>query len=142
MEESDFLAAVACQADCDILLDVNNVYVNARNHSFDPVRYRAAVPAERVRQFHLAGNEDHGHVVIDTQDQPVCDRVWDLYRQAVARFGPVLLALLEALVLGVETIVGLGYRFVPHPSRSASRIARPAGVSRPGAHVSDTLSRP
>jgi hypothetical protein len=89
MEEWDFLGAVARAADCDILLDVNNVYVNARNHGFDPVRYLAAVPAERVRQFHLAGHEDHGHVVIDTHDQPVCDSVWDLYRQAVARFGPV-----------------------------------------------------
>jgi len=89
MEEWDFLGAVAREADCDILLDVNNVYVNARNHGFDPVRYLAAVPAERVRQFHLAGHEDHGHVVIDTHDQPVCDTVWALYRQAVARFGPV-----------------------------------------------------
>jgi hypothetical protein len=89
MEEWDFLVAVAREADCDILLDVNNVYVNARNHGFDPLRYLAAVPAERVRQFHLAGHEDHGHLVIDTHDQPVCETVWDLYREAVSRFGPV-----------------------------------------------------
>jgi hypothetical protein len=89
MEEWEFLGAVAREADCDILLDVNNVYVNARNHGFDPVRYLAAVPVERVRQFHLAGHEDHGHVVIDTHGQPVCDTIWDLYRHAVERFGPV-----------------------------------------------------
>jgi uncharacterized protein (UPF0276 family) len=89
MEEWDFLGAVAREADCDILLDVNNVYVNARNFGFDPVRYLAAVPATRVRQFHLAGHEDHGHVVIDTHDQPVCDTVWTLFRHAVERFGPV-----------------------------------------------------
>lgn len=89
MEEWDFLAAVAREADCGILLDVNNVYVNARNHGFDPLRYLAAVPADRVRQFHLAGHEDHGHLVIDTHDRPVCETVWDLYREAVARFGPV-----------------------------------------------------
>lgn len=89
MEEWEFLSAVAREADCDILLDVNNVYVNARNHGFDPRRYLAGVPVERVRQFHLAGHEDHGHVVIDTHDQPVCDTVWDLYREAVARFGAV-----------------------------------------------------
>jgi uncharacterized protein (UPF0276 family) len=89
MEEWEFLAAVAREADCDILLDVNNVYVNARNHGFDPLRYLAGVPAERVRQFHLAGHEDHGDVLIDTHDQPVCDSVWDLYRHAVERFGAV-----------------------------------------------------
>jgi uncharacterized protein (UPF0276 family) len=89
MEEWDFLGAVTREADCDILLDVNNIYVNARNHGFDPVCYLAAVPAKRVRQFHIAGHEDHGHVVIDSHDQPVCDSVWGLYRQAVARFGPV-----------------------------------------------------
>lgn len=89
MTEWEFLSAVAIEGDCHILLDVNNVYVNSRNHGFDPVRYLEGVPASRVAQFHLAGHEDHGHVVIDTHDHPVCDAVWDLYREALARFGSV-----------------------------------------------------
>lgn len=89
MEEWEFLAAVAAEADCHILLDVNNVYVNARNHGFDPLRFFDGVPRRRVRQIHLAGHEDHGHVVIDSHDQAICKSVWDLYGDAVARFGPV-----------------------------------------------------
>jgi len=89
MEEWEFVAAVAERADCDLLLDVNNVYVNARNHGFDPVRYLAGIPVDRVQQIHLAGHEDHGDVVIDTHDHPICDAVWDLYRVAIARFGGV-----------------------------------------------------
>lgn len=89
MTEWEFLAAVVEEGDCGVLLDVNNVYVNARNHGFDPVRYLEGVPAGRVRQFHLAGHEDHGDYVIDTHDHPVPDPVWDLYRRAVERFGPV-----------------------------------------------------
>src|SRR5574341_431678 len=88
MEEWDFVAAVAEEADCHLLLDVNNVYVNARNHGFDPLRYLEGIPAGRVRQFHLGGHEDHVDVVIDTRDHPVCSAVWELYRAAVARFGP------------------------------------------------------
>jgi uncharacterized protein (UPF0276 family) len=88
MEEWEFVAAVAEAADCHLLLDVNNVYVNARNHGFDALRYLEGIPVGRVRQFHLAGHEDHGDVVIDTHDHPVCGAVWDLYRIAVSRFGP------------------------------------------------------
>lgn len=89
MTEWEFLSAVAEAADCHILLDVNNIYVNARNHGFDPAHYLAGVPAHRVAQFHLAGHEDHGHVVVDTHDHPVCDAVWNLYGQALIRFGDV-----------------------------------------------------
>ena len=88
MTEWDFLTAVIEEADCYLLLDVNNVYVNARNHAFDPHRYFEGIPKDRVRQFHLAGHEDHGHVVIDTHDDPVREEVWSLYRLAVERFGP------------------------------------------------------
>jgi len=88
MEEWEFVTAVADEADCHLLLDVNNVYVNARNHGFDPIRYLDGIPEARVRQFRLAGHEDHGDVVIDTHDQSVCDAVWQLYRAAVGRFGP------------------------------------------------------
>jgi len=89
MEEWEFLAAVAEKADCHILLDVNNVYVNARNHGFDPRRFLNALPADRIRQMHLAGHEDNGHVVVDTHDQAICEPVWALYQEALALFGPV-----------------------------------------------------
>jgi hypothetical protein len=87
--EANFLAAVAEEADCHVLLDVNNLYVNARNHHLDPWQVLRRLPPERVRQFHLAGHEDHGDFVIDTHDAPVRDDVWSLFRAAVARFGPV-----------------------------------------------------
>lgn len=89
MREWEFVRAVLEEADCDLLLDINNVYVNARNHGFDPRAYIDHLPADRVRQFHLAGHEDHGDFVIDTHDHPVADPVWDLFRFAVRRFGPV-----------------------------------------------------
>jgi len=88
MHEWEFVSAVAEEADCHLLLDVNNVYVNSRNHGSDPLRYLDGLSVDRVRQFHLAGHEDHGDVVIDTHDAAVCDPVWDLFRHAVARFGP------------------------------------------------------
>ena len=88
MKEWEFVAAVAGEADCGVLLDVNNIYVNSRNHGFDPVAYLEGIPAGRVRQFHLAGHDDHGDVVIDTHDHPVPDPVWTLFREALRRFGP------------------------------------------------------
>ncbi|MDH6590393.1 uncharacterized protein (UPF0276 family) [Variovorax sp. TBS-050B] len=89
MPESEFLAQVARQADCLILLDLNNVHVSAVNHGLDALDYLRAMPAERVRQFHLAGHTDHGDHLIDTHDHPVADPVWALYRAALLRFGPV-----------------------------------------------------
>lgn len=87
--EWEFLTAVAEVADCDILLDVNNIYVSAFNHEFDASAYMAAVPARRVRQFHLAGHQNNGNHIIDTHDHDVIDPVWALYAEAVRRFGPV-----------------------------------------------------
>ncbi len=87
--EWEFLASVAEEADCGILLDVNNVYVSAFNHGFDAPTYLEAIPTHRVRQFHLAGHTDRGAFLHDTHDHPVCDAVWDLYRFAVQRFGAV-----------------------------------------------------
>jgi len=89
MPEWEFLAAVAERADCGILLDVNNVWVSARNHGFSPTAYVDALPPARVGQFHLAGHQDHGTHLLDTHDHPVPDPVWALYRHAVARFGQV-----------------------------------------------------
>lgn len=89
LSEAQFVRAVVEEADCGILLDVNNLYVNARNHGLDPWRYLDSLPGERVAQIHLAGHEDHGDFVIDTHDHPVRAAVWELYRGAIARFGPV-----------------------------------------------------
>lgn len=87
--EWEFLTAIAEQADCFILLDINNIYVSAVNHHFDPLDYLNAIPIQRVRQFHLAGHKNCGDYIIDTHDAPIIDGVWSLYTQAVKRFGKV-----------------------------------------------------
>lgn len=87
MAEWEFVAELARRADCELLFDVNNVYVSARNHGFDPRVYVDAMPVGRVRQIHLAGHEDHGDFVIDTHDHPVRDEGVELYRYTIARMG-------------------------------------------------------
>lgn len=87
--EWEFLGEVAHRADCGILLDVNNVYVSAVNHGFDPEKYLAAVPAERVWEIHLAGHTDRGSHLLDTHSRKVCNEVWELYRFASRRIGAV-----------------------------------------------------
>lgn len=91
--EWEFLAATAERAGCGILLDVNNVYVSARNLDFDPRRYLEAVPRERVREIHLAGftvkHYPEGEILIDTHSARVADPVWELYRGALQRLGRV-----------------------------------------------------
>jgi uncharacterized protein len=89
MAEWEFVARVAEGADCGILLDLNNVYVSARNHGFDPLAYLQGIPAARVGQFHLAGHSDKGTYLLDSHDAAVPEAVWELYRAAVRRFGRV-----------------------------------------------------
>jgi hypothetical protein len=89
MSEWEFIAQLAQRADCELLLDVNNVYVSSRNHGFDAHAFIDAMPRERVRQIHLAGHEDHGTHCVDTHDHPVCDSVWGLYAYTVRRLGAV-----------------------------------------------------
>ena len=89
MTEWQFLAAVAEQADCLILLDINNIYVSACNHGFAPETYLQGIDPHRVQQFHLAGHTRQGDYLIDTHDQPVPDPVWALYTRALKQFGPV-----------------------------------------------------
>ena len=89
LTEWEFLAEIAERADCLILLDVNNIYVSAVNHEFDPLEYLAAIPPARVQQIHLAGHEDHGDYLVDTHDHPVRAAVWELYASALRRLGPV-----------------------------------------------------
>jgi uncharacterized protein (UPF0276 family) len=87
--EWEFLAALAEEADCLLLLDVNNVYVSSVNHGFDARAFIDAIPAGRVQQVHLAGHQDHGDYLVDTHDHAVIDAVWDLYRHTIGRLGPV-----------------------------------------------------
>jgi len=82
IDDWDFMGCMAKQADCGILLDVNNIYVCARNHGWDAKLYIDSIPAEHVVQFHLAGHEDYGTHVVDTHSAPVIDEVWELYRYA------------------------------------------------------------
>lgn len=89
MQEWEFVGAIAEAADCELLVDINNIYVSSRNHGFDPVTYLQALPRSRVRQFHLAGHSHNGTLIIDTHDHAVCDAVWDLYQHAVQLFGSV-----------------------------------------------------
>ncbi len=89
MTEHAFLRGVAEQADCLILLDLNNMHVSAVNHGFDPSEYLSALPARRVAQHHLAGHSGSAPLLIDTHDHPVCDAVWALYAEARRAFGPV-----------------------------------------------------
>lgn len=89
MDEAEFVRAVASEADCLLLVDVNNIYVSSRNHGIDARGYLDRLPAERVVQMHLAGHQDLGELVVDTHDHPVRDEVWALYDHALARFGAV-----------------------------------------------------
>ncbi|HTN92025.1 MAG TPA: DUF692 domain-containing protein, partial [Sorangium sp.] len=89
MSEWEFLSAVAEEADCGILLDVNNVYVSSYNHGFDPGAYVDGVPHHRIVQFHLAGHTHHGRYILDTHSDHVTDAVWALYRRAVEHTGDV-----------------------------------------------------
>jgi uncharacterized protein (UPF0276 family) len=87
MTEWQFLNEVVEQADCGILLDVNNIYVSSRNHGFDPYEYLNSVPAERVAQIHIAGHSRFRKYILDTHDHPVIDPVWKLYEYAISRIG-------------------------------------------------------
>jgi len=86
ISEWDFLNAVAQEAHCFILLDINNVYVNSFNHGFDAKQYIDSIDIHKVRQFHLGGHTHKGSHIIDTHDGPVISEVWDLYRYALSRF--------------------------------------------------------
>lgn len=92
--EWEFLAEIARRSGCGILLDVNNVFVSAFNHRFDPSRYLRAIPAAAVCEIHLAGFtrksfDDGAELLIDTHSAPVAEPVWALYRAALQRFGAV-----------------------------------------------------
>jgi uncharacterized protein len=94
MSEIEFLRCVAARTGCGLLLDVNNVYVAATNHGFEPMAYIDAFPLQAVREIHLAGfaedrDDDNARLLIDSHGTPVAGAVWTLYRRTIARTGPV-----------------------------------------------------
>ena len=89
MAEWEFITAMAHRTGCGLLLDVNNIYVSAHNHGFDAHAFLRGIPADRVRQVHLAGHTEGPGLLIDTHDKPVCDNVWSLYAMARSLLGDV-----------------------------------------------------
>ena len=116
MNEIEFLNAVLEEADCDLLLDINNIYVNSINHCYDADEFMRSVPAERVKYFHVAGHyKESEDLRIDTHGADVCDPVWDLLDKSFKHFGPVPTVLerdfnippLDELLTEVDQIVAL-----------------------------------
>jgi len=89
MSEWEFLAQLSREADCLLLLDVNNVYVNSVNHQFEPDEFIRGIPVDRVAQIHLAGHERQESFIIDTHDAPIVEEVWALYRRTREHLGSV-----------------------------------------------------
>lgn len=87
MTEWQFLSEVVEKANCGILLDVNNIYVSSRNHSFNPYEYIDNIPLERVTQIHIAGHSEYERFIIDTHDSAPIDPVWELYAYVVNKVG-------------------------------------------------------
>jgi hypothetical protein len=123
MSEWEFLARLAAEADCGLLLDVNNVYVSSVNHDFDPVEYVSNVPHDRIVQVHLAGHTDCGTHRIDTHDNHVIDPVWELYRMA------------HRLTGGVSTLLEWDAKIPPFPVVHAE-------VLKAKKYMSDQLAPP
>jgi uncharacterized protein (UPF0276 family) len=92
LDEATFLSAIVSESGCGLLLDVNNVYVNAHNHGFDAHALLRRLPAHAVSQIHLAGHGEDAlgsGLLVDTHDAPVCEAVWTLYADALRMFGDV-----------------------------------------------------
>jgi uncharacterized protein (UPF0276 family) len=87
MSEWQFIKELISNADCGLLLDLNNIYVSSINHDFDPLEFLKNIPPERVGQIHLAGHTIKNGYLIDTHDQPVCEEVWDLFRWTEQNLG-------------------------------------------------------
>lgn len=95
LNEAEFICAVLHAAGCGMLLDINNVYVNSRNHGYDPFSFIDQLPLERVHQLHLAGHTQRDAVIIDTHIGPIVDPVWALYRYTLRRAGRLIPTLIE-----------------------------------------------
>ena len=121
MTEWEFLAELSRRSGCWLLFDVNNVYVSAFNHGYDPYTFLDGIPTDRVVQFHMAGHSHMGTHIIDTHDHPVCEDVWTLYRAALKRFGAVSTIIerddnippLAELIVEVERLRAVAQDIVP-----------------------------
>ncbi|GAA4670264.1 MNIO family bufferin maturase [Streptomyces youssoufiensis] len=126
MPEWEFVTRVAEEADCAVLLDVNNVYVSSVNHGFDPHAYLRHLPHQRVAYTHLAGHRHRGTHIVDTHDAPVAEPVWELYERVVEHTG------------GVSTLIEWDDHLPPFPTLAAeadrarrrARRPSPAGAVR------------
>ena len=136
MTEIEFINAVLERADCHLLLDVNNIYVNSINHQYDPVEYLYSLPGERIAYAHIAGHhEEDVDLRVDTHGADVIDPVWDLLDKAYARFGvfPTLLErdfnipAMDELMGEVETIKSIQQRYLntaaPQQPSSVSHVS-------------------
>jgi len=88
MSESEFIGRILEEADCGLLLDLTNVYLNSIYHEFDPLEFVMSLPLERVGQIHVAGWEKDGDTLIDSHDAPVPEEVWDLLKETLVYTGP------------------------------------------------------
>jgi hypothetical protein len=143
LSEWEFIGEIVERADIGLLLDVNNVYVSAYNHGFDPIEFLRGIPAERVLQVHLASHTSAGEYLIDTHRGPVIDAVWQLYRLAIERCGSVS-TLVEwddeipsFPVLAAEAIRGRAER----QRALEARAARTTSVDEAAVHRALELSR-
>jgi uncharacterized protein len=107
MSEAEFVSEVARQADCHLLLDVNNIVVNAHNHSFSIENYLDHLPMHRVKQVHVAGHSNHGSYLFDNHQGPVPANVWSVYESLLDRIGTVpTLVEWDTDVPAVDIVVG------------------------------------
>jgi uncharacterized protein len=121
--EWEFVAEVARRSGCGVLLDVNNIWVNACNHGFDAARYLEAIDPRTVGEIHLAGFDRIGGRLVDTHGTRVANEVWALYRAAIARFGgrPTLVEW-DADIPGLDVLLDEARKarsILAHPSREA-----------------------
>lgn len=90
LNEAEFINAIVAQSGCDLLLDVNNIYVNSINHNYDPITFLDSLPLDRVRYVHIAGHYDEADdLKVDTHGADVIDPVWELLTEAYTRTGPL-----------------------------------------------------
>lgn len=126
MEEIDFINGVLAEANCKLLLDVNNIYVNSVNHSYDAEQYLQALPAERIAYIHVAGHYNEAEdLIVDTHGADVIDPVWDLLEATYRHFG-VIPTLLERdfnippipeLLTEVDTIAAMQHKWAKQDSQ-------------------------
>ncbi|HEX2549479.1 MAG TPA: DUF692 domain-containing protein [Gammaproteobacteria bacterium] len=124
MTESEFISEIAHRADCYILLDVNNVYVNAINHQFNPLDFLKNIPSERIYQIHLAGHSTSGNYIIDSHDSPIIKSVWELYAETLKKFGAISTLIerddrippLQEMLKELDFARFIAKNIFPHPS--------------------------